>query len=53
MTLIVIAPVLPHTERQDEEAKANLGAGTNWFSMTILRTDVHQEFTSNNIELRR
>jgi hypothetical protein len=27
MTLIVTASVLPHTERQDEEAKANHGAG--------------------------
>ena len=27
MALIVTAPVLPHTERQDEEAKANYGAG--------------------------
>jgi hypothetical protein len=26
MNLIVTAPVLPHTERQDEEAKANHGA---------------------------
>src|SRR5215469_3350290 len=43
MTFIVTAPVLPHTERQDEEAKANHVSGTNWYAMTILRTGGHRE----------
>jgi hypothetical protein len=32
MCLIVTAPVHPHTERQDEEAKANHGAGRTYTS---------------------
>ena len=35
MTLIVIAPALLHTERHDEEAKANHGAGPTDTSVLV------------------
>lgn len=39
MTLIVTAPGFLHTERDDEEAEAEHGAGRAGYAMTILRID--------------
>jgi hypothetical protein len=53
MTLIVAAPVLPHTERQHEEAKANVGAGrTGTPRLSSEQTSIGK-FTANIFGRRR
>ena len=53
MALIVTAPVLPHTERRDEEAKANYGArrtGTP-FLARFAQINVHLTLSDHTINI--
>jgi hypothetical protein len=52
MALIVTASALLHTGRHDEEAKSQPWSGTNWYAMTIVRTDVQREVHGEQLQTK-